>query len=175
MNKIPNDTIQTDMEIKPDGPIILIVPGNMPRVDQRLDQGTDVKYQEIFYAKGRIKDRGPDTPDKMVPIDLAKALDETMNLSLASTSDDDQTTCAWINFYNQKIGDSIDILRVSEDLWNLSTPVFAMDERYCFKYIAQSNTKRLTDIIKMFFNGDDWYGMINFVFDEQMFEAEREM
>ena len=136
---------------------------------QESVQITDAKYQEIFYCKGRIRDTVPDDPSRLAPIDLQNALDETMNLGLADSTYKSNAH-AWIVFYNQKNFNSIDILRVGDDLWNLDTPVFIEDERCRFKHIAQSDTRRLADIIKMFFDGDDWYGMANFRFDSQTFE-----
>ena len=137
--------------------------------DRKSTQIIDTKYQEIFYCKGRIKDILPSDPNKLAPIDLQKALDETMNLCVAGHVDK-SNAYAWIVFYNQKNFNSIDILRTSENLWFLSTPVFIEDMRCRFKHIAQSDTRRLADIIKMFFEEDDWYGMANFRFDSQMFE-----
>ena len=137
--------------------------------DQKSTQIIDTKYQEIFYCKGRIKDVIPDKPNKLAPIDLQKALDEIMSLGVADSTYK-STAYAWIVFYNQKNFNAIDILRTREDLWNLSTPVFIEDMRCNFKHIAQSDTRRLADIIKMFFEGDDWYGMANFRFDSQTFE-----
>ena len=137
--------------------------------DRKSTQIIDTKYQEIFYCKGRIKDILPNDPNKLAPIDLQKALDETMNLCVAGHADK-SNAYAWIVFYNQKNFNSIDILRTSENLWFLSTPVFIEDMRCRFKHIAQSDTRRLADIIKMFFEEDDWYGMANFRFDSQMFE-----
>ena len=136
---------------------------------QESVQIIDAKYQEIFYCKGRIRDTVPDDPSRLAPIDLQNALDETMNLGLADSTYKSNAH-AWIVFYNQKNFNSIDILRVGDDLWNLDTPVFIEDERCRFKHIAQSDTRRLADIIKMFVGGDDWYGMANFRFDSQTFE-----
>lgn len=168
-------TIQTDVGIKTDGPVIVVVPGAAGTAgSQGTTQGTDAKYQEIFYAKGRMCDCSP-APDRLAPADLATALGETMGLSLAGDAYHSRTAYAWIMFYNQKIHDSVSILRVGDDLWNLTTPVYAVDRRYQHKYIAQSDTKRLEDIIRLFFEGGDWYGMVDFTFDEQTFEAEREM
>ncbi len=76
-------------------------------------------------------------------------------------------------FIIKKNFNSLDILRVGDDLWNLNTPVYCDDPACRFKHIAQSDTKRLKDIIKMFFDGGDWYGMAPFTFDSQMFEIEQ--
>ena len=161
--------IPTDVNRKLDAQVLRPRPKPEDTEDQKSTQNTDAKYQEIFYCKGRIKDIIPDNPNKLVPIDLQNALEETVNLGIADPSYK-SNAYAWIVFYNQKNFNSIDILRVREDLWNLDTPVFIEDVRCRFKHIAQSDTRRLVDMIKMFFEGDDWYGVANFRFDSQMFD-----
>ena len=137
--------------------------------DQEAVQNTDAKYQEIFYHKYRIRNAIPNDPSRLVPIDLKKALGETMSLWIAGVGWDGNEY-AGIVFYNQKNFNSLDVLRICDDLWNLSTPVFVDDERCRFKHTAQTDTRRLADMIGMFFEGDDWYGMAIFKFDSQMFE-----
>ena len=160
--------ISTDVNRKLDAQVLIPRPKPEDTEDQKSTQNTDAKYQEIFYCKGRIKDTMPNNPNKLVPIDLQNALEETVNLGIADSSYK-SNAYAWIVFYNQKNFNSIDILREREDLWHLDTPVFVEDERCRFKHIAQSDTKRLVDMIKMFFEGDDWYGVPNFKFDHYMF------
>ena len=161
--------IPTGVDQKLGAQVLMPRPKPEKTEDQESTQNMDTKYQEILYCRGRIKDIIPDKPNKLVPIDLQNALDEIMSLGVADSTFKSMAY-AWIVFYNQKNFNAIDILRTREDLWNLSTPVFVQDMRCNFKHIAQSDTRRLADIIRMFFEGDDWYGMANFRFDSQTFE-----
>jgi len=136
---------------------------------EKSDQTVDSDYQEIFYCKGRIKNAIPFDPGKLKPIDLSTALAETMSLSIASDALKNNAY-TWIVFYNQKNFHSLDILRTGDDLWNLDTPVYCDDPACCFKHIAQADTKRLKDMIKIFFEGGDWYGLAPFGFDHWSFE-----
>ncbi len=142
--------------------------------EQKLIQNADTKYQEIFYCKGSTNDRIPDNPNKLTPIDLQKALEDIKNLSLAHISLQNNAD-VWIVFYNQSNLNSIDILRVDENVWNVCAPVYIEDPRCAFKHTTQLETRRLVDLVKVFFEGEDWYGMANFVFDSQMFEFELQM
>ena len=126
----------------------------------------------ITYWMGRTREIGPDSPDGMKPVDLQSALGKTMALSCASYQSDAYTS---IMFFNQGNFDSLNILRTGGDQWNLSTPVFCADPSYCNKYITHSDTKKLKGVIRAFFKGGDWYGMVNFSFDSQMFEVERDL
>ncbi len=137
---------------------------------EKPDQTTDADYLEIFYCKGRMRDAVPFDPSKLAPADLGTALAETMSLVPAGDAEKNNAY-AWIVFYNQKNFNSLHILRTGDDLWNLDTPAYCDDPACRFKHIAQSDTKRLEDIIKMFFEGGDWYGMAPFSFDYQSFEA----
>ena len=163
------DGIPADVKQKLDAQVLTPRPKSEKPEERESVQVADAKCQEIFYCKGRIRDTIPDVPNTLAPIDLQNALDETMNLGLADSTFK-SNAYAWIVFYNQQNFNSIDILRVGDDLWNLDTPVFIEDERCRYKHIAQSDTRRLADIIKMFFEGDDWYGMANFRFNHELFE-----
>jgi len=137
--------------------------------DQKSSQDADAKYQEIFYSKQRIWERCPSSPDKLQPIDLKAALDETLSLSNA---DPDRKSNAYsvIVFYNQQNLNSVQILRIGDDLWQFETPVFCEDMNCCHTHSAQSDTKRLVDTIRVFFEGGDWYGMVRFQFSHELFE-----
>ena len=129
----------------------------------------DSQYHEIFYIKQRIQERIPNDPKKLSPIEFEQALAETMSLSLADSTYKSKAYCH-ITFYNQKNFNSINILRICDDLWQLETPVFSGDSNCDFCHIAKSDAKRLKDIIKMFFEGDDWYGLANFRFEPRVRE-----
>ncbi len=161
--------ITTEINPKQDRELLMGIKDN--KGEQKSTQSKDSQYQEIVYCKGRIMDRVPDNPNKMVSIDLQKALDETANLVIADPNFKNPHH-AWIVFYNQKNFDSFDILRTGDDLWNVSTPIFCSDPICRYKHIAHLNTRRLEDTIRAFFEADDWYGIVDFVFDHQMFEIE---
>ena len=133
----------------------------------------DSQYHEIFYIKQRIQERIPNDPKKLSPIEFEQALAETMNLSVVDGTLKSKAYCSII-FYNQKNFNSVDILRIRDDLWQLFTPVYSDDPVCTSCHIAQSDTKRLVDIIKMFFEGDDWYGLANFWFDRFTIETNLE-
>ncbi len=136
-----------------------------------LQENEDSQYQEIFYWKGSIADTAPSNPNGFKPIDLPKALDETMNLVNGDPTYKDPHD-AQIMFYNQKNFDSLGIIRTREDLWSLSTPVFCDDDRCRFKHITNCNTRRLVDIIEALFVADDWHGMADFRFARWVYEFE---
>ena len=133
----------------------------------------DSQYHEIFYIKQRIQETTPRDPKKLSPIEFEQALAETMNLSVVNGTLKSRAYCS-ILFYNQKNLNSVDILRIRDDLWQLSTPVYSDDPVCTYCHIAQLDTKRLVDIIKMFFEGDDWYGLVNFWFDKSTIEMNLE-
>ncbi len=164
--------ISTDIVQKPESQLLMLKPDDAE--DQRSDQSTDAKYQEIFYHAGHIREACPNDPSKLKPMELQMALEKIMNLALADPTYTNKAD-AWMVLYNAKNFDSIDILRIGDDLWNLATPVFCDDSICRYKHIAQSDAKRLEDIIKMFFNGDDWQGMANFTFDFEMFKVEKSL
>ena len=78
--------IPTDVNRKLDAQVLRPRPKPEDTEDQKSTQIIDAKYQEIFYCKGRIKDIIPDNPNKLAPIDLQNALDETMSLGIADPS-----------------------------------------------------------------------------------------
>lgn len=141
---------------------------------QDLVQVEGTKHQEIVYHKGRIKNRIPFNPNNFKPVDLQVALGETLSLSCAGIAFANNDYASII-FYNWINNDSVDILRVGDDLWNISAPVFCVDPRAGHKHITQLDTRRLTDMIKMFFEGGDWFGITRFHFDSWTFEHELEM
>lgn len=136
--------------------------------DQKSIQDADTKYQEIFYCKKRIWEKAPRDPSELKPIDLRAALDETLSLSDADPNMKSNAYSS-IVFYNQQNLNSVHILRLGEDLWQFEAPVFCEDINCCHTYYAQSDTKLLADTIRVFFEGGDWYGMVHFQLDHDLF------
>jgi len=155
--------------VSPKPPTQILIPKPGMAEDQKSAQDADAKYQEIFYCKRRIWEKGPRDPNELKPIDLRAALDETLSLSNA---DPDMKSNAYssIVFYNQQNLNAIDILRMGDDLWQFEAPVFCEDIHCNHTYYAQSDTKRLVDTIRVFFEGGDWYGMVRFQLDHDLFK-----
>ena len=165
------DSIPTVVNRKPDAQTQALATKQESGEDQESAQDTDAKYQEVYYHRGRTQDRVSFDLREYSPVDLQTALAETLGLSCADPTFR-SNDYASVVFYNQANLNSVHILRTGEDLWNVDAPVFCDDPHARFKHITQLDTKRLTDMIKMFFEGDDWAGIVHFRFDTEMFKLE---
>ena len=166
------DKVSTDM-IQKTGAQIQIVTHKEDE-EQKSNQDSDFQCQEIFYLKSRIREFLPDSPSELVPVDLPTILEELQNLSFASDAYENNGYAS-IQLYNQKNLNSLHVLRLGEDFWQFFTPVFAEDPICRCKHIAQVDTQKLEDMVRAFCEGNDWYGMANFFFDDQGYELEYEM
>jgi len=97
--------------VSPKPPTQILIPKPGMAEDQKSAQDADAKYQEIFYCKRRIWEKGPRDPNELKPIDLRAALDETLSLSNADP-DMKSNAYSYIVFYNQQNLNSVDILRL---------------------------------------------------------------
>ncbi|MDE0091135.1 MAG: hypothetical protein OXP12_07260 [Thaumarchaeota archaeon] len=165
------DSIPTVVNRKLDAQAQALAPKQESGEDQESAQVTDAKYQEVYYRRERIQDRISFDLHEYAPVDLQTALAETLGLSCADPTFRSNDYSSVI-FYNQTNLNSVHILRTGEDLWNVDAPVFCDDPHARFKHITQLDTKRLTDMIKMFFEGDDWAGIVRFRFDSDTFKLE---
>ena len=165
------DSIPTVVNRKLDAQAQALAPKQESGEDQEAAQATDAKHQEVYYHRSRIQERISFDLRKYAPVDLQTALAETLGLSRADPTFRNNNYASVV-FYNQANLNSVHILRTGEDLWHVDAPVFCDDPHACFKHIAQLDTKRLTDMIKMFFEGDDWAGIVRFRFDSDTFKLE---
>ena len=119
---------------------------------QKTLQDTDKKYQHITYWKwGKFE-----TVDalKLIPIDLQKALNEAEKLLWEHEES--------IGFTNGKNKDAIHITRKEENLWHAHVPIFTKDEWDGYYWSAFSDTKTMFDVIRLFFEEVEWFGMLDF-------------
>lgn len=165
------DSIPTAVNRKLDAQTQALATKQESGEEQESAQATDAKYQEVYYHRSRIQDRVSFDLRDYAPVDLQTALAETLGLSCADPTFRSKDYASVV-FYNQTNLNSVDILRTGENLWNVSAPVFCDDPHARFKHITQLDTKRLTDMIKMFFEGDDWTGIVRFRFDSDLFKLE---
>ena len=119
---------------------------------QKTLQTTDEKYQHITYWKyGKFETvHGL----KFTPIDLQKALDETEKLLWEHKES--------IGFTNGKNKDAIHIRRKEENLWYAEVPVFTRKEWDGYYWSAFSDTRTIFDVIRLFFEEVEWFGMLDF-------------
>ena len=125
---------------------------------QRLLQGTDEKYQKITYWKyGKFE-----TIQSLafVQIDLHKALYETQKLLPEHNES--------IGFSNGHNKDAIHFTRVGEDDWRIQVPIFTRKEWDGYYWRATSDTKCTLDIIRLFFDELEWFGMLDFKMDRKV-------
>lgn len=123
---------------------------------QTLLQGTDEKYQEITYWKyGKFE-----TVHSLAftPIDLQKALHEAQKLLPEHNEN--------IGFSNGHNKDAIDFTRVGGDDWRVQVPIFTREKWDGYYWRATSDTKCTLDIIRLFFDELEWFGMLDFKMDK---------
>ncbi len=130
-------------------------------------QGEGSAYHQVYYGRGRIRDQTPPI-DRLRPIDLAGALEYTLDLGLADPSYESKEY-AWIVFYNQQTLESFDALRTHPDTWQLSMPSYESDTTVCNTHYSWANREEVQAIITKFFEGGDWRGVKGFVFDHDVF------
>ena len=115
-------------------------------------QDTDHKYQEIFYWKyGRFETV---RPPPFREISLQKALSETEKLLY------EYKEC--IGFSNARNHDSINIVRQAQDAWYAAVPIFKGEEWTGYHYTTETDTRRILDVIRLFFEEVEWFGMLDF-------------
>ena len=119
---------------------------------EELLQRSDAAHQNITYWKhGKFVYVHA---LRFVPIDLQKALRETEEL-LHEYSES-------IGFSNGRNKDAISITRIADDQWDVEVPVFTRDQWDGYWWRASTDTKKIMDVIKMFFEELEWFGMLDF-------------
>ena len=117
-----------------------------------MTRTADVVPRKIIYWKyGKFETIGnKDT----VTIDREKALRETEKLLWEHKES--------IGFSNSRTVDAIHITRVKEDVWLVEVPIIAKRKEDRGPWHAVTDTRRIMDVIKMFFDELEWFGMLDF-------------
>ncbi len=119
-------------------------------------QNTDEEYQKITYWKhGEFETV---SGLKFTPIDLQKALHETEKLL--------EKYHESIGFSNGRNKDAIHITRNAKDQWAVQCPIFTRDEWDGYYWRTTTNTKKILDVIRLFFDELEWFDMLDFKMDK---------
>lgn len=118
---------------------------------QELLQETSVEYQDITYWKYTATETVHGTSS--TPIDLQKALHETQKLSQPGDI---------IGFTNGKNKDAINFVFQGHDSWYVEVPIFDKPEWDGYFWNANSDTKTVLDVIRLFFDELEWFDMLGF-------------
>ncbi len=122
---------------------------------QELLQATDVNYQNITYWKhGKFESV---SALAFVTIDLQRAQAETKKLLWMHRE--------LIGFSNGRSKDAVNIQRTGEEKWRVTVPIFTRDQWDGYFWRADSDTVILLDMIRLFFDELEWFGMLDFVMD----------
>ena len=119
---------------------------------QDVMQNTEEKYQNITYWKhGKFETV---SGLEFIPINVEKAISEAQNL-LPEYEEG-------IGFTNGRNKDAIHFIRKGKNYWRATVPVFTREKWDGYYYQASSNTKGVMDVIRLFFDELDWFGMLGF-------------
>ncbi len=126
-------------------------------------QKTDAKYQNITYWKyGKFETVHPLS---FTPIDQQKALHETEKILWKYEEA--------IGFTNGQNKDAIHFKRTEEDRWHVTVPIFTREAWDGYFWWAVSDTRTVLDMIKLFFEELEWFGMLDFEMNRNEKGAER--
>ena len=129
-------------------------------------QADESTHHQIYYLRQRISERTPSL-DRLKPVELPKALEDTLNLGIADPTYK-SPEYAVVVFYNQQTLESFQIIRTNVDIWDLSMPVYESDSNVCNTHCCQTNTEQVECIITKFFEGGDWRGVKKFEFSREI-------
>ena len=131
---------------------------------QGTEQSADTQYQEVSYRRFYISEKTPGNPTGLKIVDFETALENMLNLGIADPKYKSKEY-AFAVFYNHTTLESIDVLRVSSDTWQVSAPVFIIDTNYRNTHMSRADSRRLTDVFQMFFGGTDWQSPLRMHYD----------
>lgn len=119
---------------------------------QDVMQSTEEKYQNITYWKhGKFETV---SGLEFIPISVEKAISKAQDL-LPEYEEG-------IGFTNGGNKDAIHFIRKGKNYWRATVPVFTRREWDGYYYQASSDTKGVMDVIRLFFDELDWFGMLDF-------------
>lgn len=136
------------------------------------EQTEESTYHQIYYIRQRISERVASL-DRLKPVELSKALEDTLNLGIADPTYK-SPEYAYVIFYNQQTLESFQIIRTHADVWDLSLPAYESDRNVCNTHRCQTNTEQVERIVTRFFEGGDWRGVKKFEFDRELFALNRD-
>jgi len=119
---------------------------------QEALQKTDVQHQEITYWKYGRFETVPST--EFTPIDLQKALSEIDRILWEYKES--------IGFTNGRNKDAINMRKIARDMWHVEVPIFTSAEWDGYAWTAETDTRRIKDVTRMFFDELEWFGMLDF-------------
>lgn len=130
------------------------------------EQAAESTHHQIYYIRQRISERVASL-DRLKPVELSKALEDTLNLGVADPTYK-SPEYAVVIFYNQHTLESFQIIRNRTDVWDLSLPAYESDSNVCNTHRCQTNTEQVERIVTRFFEGGDWRGVKKFKFDSEL-------
>ncbi|MCY4490246.1 MAG: hypothetical protein OXC46_02140 [Thaumarchaeota archaeon] len=132
--------------------ILIRVQNPDKRYNKKLLQHTGENHQNITYCKtGKFENIGVLAH---VQIDAKNALRETLRL-LPQYEER-------IGFINAYLEESVNFKRLSDDDWFVDVPIVTRGKLDGYFYWAQSDTRGVVDIIRLFFDGLDWFSILDF-------------
>ena len=122
-------------------------------VAEKQQEVFDIKFQNIIYYmenKSKIIYQ-----EKSVPIDFLKATSEMNSLD-------------WTDKYNHigfdnlsKTGECVQFIRQGEDKWYAEVPILKNGRWTRYTWISYSDTKTVTNMLRLFFEEVPWFGMLS--------------
>ncbi len=119
---------------------------------QRTSTVSDVKYQDITYYMqnpNKVIDS-----KKNIPIDFLKATSEMSDL-------DWNYEWNYIGFANNKKNECIQFIRQGETKWYAEVPINNGKKWEGYAWGAYSDSKTITDMLRLFFEEVPWFGMLS--------------
>ena len=113
---------------------------------------SDVKYQDITYY---IYDSTKSVESKdRVSIDFLKAVNEMEDLDYRFERN-------FIGFENNKTDECVQFIRQGEDKWYAEVPINNGKNWEGYAWASYSDSKTVTDMLKLFFEEVPWFGMLS--------------
>ncbi len=116
--------------------------------EQKEIQG--IKYQDITYFKQNGNEIVHDAD--LLHVDFLKAMSEMENLNWKLFN--------YIGFKNHKTDDFVQFIRQGKNRWYADIPIGEEEnwEGYCWG--AYSDNKTVSNMMRLFFEEVDWFGML---------------
>ena len=119
---------------------------------QKLETVTDVKFQNIIYyywdGKKEVK------LNQQVKIDFLGAVNEMEKL-------DHKFEKNFIGFQNCSTGEYVQFVRLGYDSWYADVPIKDHNNWEGYLWAGYSDTKSITDMLKLFFEEVSWFNSIS--------------
>ena len=111
----------------------------------------DEKFQSITYYKCV-----DDFYVRDIPVDFIGAMREMESLPVATGP------YRFIGFLNRRNRDNVQFIRMAEDEWYVDVPINGGYEWDGYYWGARTDTKTVSELLRLFFEEMPWFGMVQF-------------